>query len=92
MNFLNKAVGNNYKICLSTTIACERLYGCTPDILADANYHVIVAEKDSTLISSYIMAAIPNITNGLRSYAIIENAVTDAAFRKQGYVSGCLNF
>lgn len=61
-------------------------------ILRDPDHHVIVAEVDGKIVSSCICVIIPNLTHGLRPYAIIENVVTDAAYRKRGLATACLDF
>lgn len=35
---------------------------------------------------------IPNLTHFQWPYALVENVVTDASFRKQGYASACLSY
>ncbi len=61
-------------------------------IFADDNHHIIVAEENGMLIASCVMVVIPNLTNNQRPYALIENVITDAAFRRRGYASACLDF
>lgn len=60
-------------------------------ILTDENYHVLVAECERKLVSSCTCVIVPNLTRGMRPYALVENVVTDAAFRGQGLATACLN-
>ena len=61
-------------------------------ILDDKKHHIIVAEADNRIVSSCVCVIIPNLTHNQQPYALIENVVTDEAYRKQGYASRCLSF
>lgn len=61
-------------------------------ILSDPDYHIIVAEEDGLIVSSCVCVIVPNLTHGLRPYALIENVVTHADYRKRGLASACLDF
>lgn len=60
-------------------------------ILSDGNYHILVAEWEGQIVSSCTCVIIPNLTHGMRPYALVENVVTDAAFRGRGFATACLN-
>ena len=59
-------------------------------ILADENYHIIVAEEDGKIVSSCTVVVVPNLTRGVRPYARVENVVTHADHRGKGYATACL--
>ncbi|MDE5670014.1 MAG: GNAT family N-acetyltransferase [Eubacterium sp.] len=61
-------------------------------ILKDKNHHIIVAEEDGKIVSSCVCIIIPNLTHNQQPYALIENVVTDKAYRKLGLASACLSF
>ncbi len=61
-------------------------------IINDRNHHIIVAEEDGKLVSSCVCIVIPNLTREQRPYALIENVVTDEAYRGKGYATACLDY
>lgn len=61
-------------------------------ICNDPNHHIIVYEENGKLISSCVCIIIPNLTHGIRPYALIENVVTNKEYRCKGYATACLNF
>ena len=61
-------------------------------ILHDPDYHIVVAEEDGQIVSSCVCVIVPNLTHELRPYALIENVVTHADFRKRGLATACLDF
>lgn len=60
-------------------------------LLADPNYHIIVAEVDGRLCASCTLVVVPNLTRGLRPYGVVENVVTRREYRRRGLASACLN-
>ena len=62
------------------------------DILRDVNNRIIVAEEDGKIVSSCTLLVVPNLTHGQRPYAVIENVVTDAAYRQRGLATACLDY
>lgn len=61
-------------------------------ILRDNAHHIIAAEEDGKIVSSCVCVIIPNLTHNMQPYALVENVVTDAAFRGRGFASACLDF
>ena len=61
-------------------------------IIKDENHHIIVNEIDKKIVSSCVCVIIPNLTRNARSYAFIENVVTNEEYRGKGYATECLNY
>lgn len=61
-------------------------------ILEDKDHHIIVAEEDGRIVSSCVCVIIPNLTHNQQPYALIENVITDEAYRKKGLATACLNY
>lgn len=67
-----------------------RIYEAWNAVLKDRNHHVIVAEEEGKIVSSCVCVVIPNLTRGIRPYALIENVVTHPDHRGRGLASRCL--
>lgn len=70
----------------------ERMEKLWNHILADGYHHIVVAEEDGKIVSSCVCVIVPNLTHDQRPYALVENVITDEAYRKRGLATECLNF
>ena len=61
-------------------------------ILKESNLRILILEENSKIISTCYLNIIPNLTRNAAPYAVIENVVTDAAFRNQGFGKKLLAF
>lgn len=61
-------------------------------IVEDKDHHIIVAEEDGKIVSSCVCIIIPNLTHNQQPYALIENVITDEAYRGKGLATECLNY
>lgn len=68
------------------------ILGLWNEILKDKNHHIIVAEKDGKIVSSCVCVIILNLTHNQQPYALIENVITDEAYRNRGFATQCLNY
>lgn len=71
---------------------CDKVAAVWERILTDPAHHIIAAEIDGKIVSSCVCVMIPNLTHAQRPYALIENVVTHAAYRKRGLASACLAY
>lgn len=62
------------------------------DLLGSRIAEVILAEVNGQVAASCVLAVIPNLTRGGRPYALIENVVTDPAYRRRGLGRAILGF
>ncbi len=61
-------------------------------IMSDPGQHIVVAETDGRIVASCVIVIVPNLTHGMRPYALIENVVTDREYRRQGWATRCLEY
>jgi GNAT superfamily N-acetyltransferase len=61
-------------------------------LIADADYHLLVGEINSRVVSSVTIIIIRNLTHNLRPYALIENVVTHENYRNKGYASALIEY
>ena len=61
-------------------------------ILKDPDHHIIVAVEGERIVSSCVCVIVPNLTHGQQPYALIENVITDEAFRGEGLATACLDY
>jgi ribosomal protein S18 acetylase RimI-like enzyme len=59
-------------------------------ILSDPSCFFVVIEEDEKLVSTCNLNIIKNLTRSARSYAIIENVVTNPDYRRKGYGTAVL--
>ena len=76
----------------SVPVHDEHLRHTWDQILGDDNYHIVVNEIDGKIVSSCTCIIVPNLTRTVRPYALIENVVTHADYRKCGYAGECLAY
>ena len=75
-----------------TQALSETLIKTWDKIIADEDHHVIIYRLDEEIVSSCVCVIIPNLTRGVRPYALIENVVTRSDMRGKGYAAACLEF
>ena len=68
---------------------CSQLW---QEILDDKRLHCFVADEDSTIIASCILDIVPNLTRGMRPFAVLQNVVTHETFRGKGIGKGLNQF
>ena len=70
----------------------ERIERIWTHIIGNKCQHIIVATVDERIVSSCTIVIIPNLTQGQRPYALIENVVTSKEYRQKGMATACLEF
>ncbi|MEI6101672.1 MAG: GNAT family N-acetyltransferase [Eubacteriales bacterium] len=61
-------------------------------ILRDQNHRIFVGEVEGRIVSSCVLVIIHNLTRCQRPYALVENMITDATYRKRGFATALLQF
>ncbi len=59
-------------------------------ILDNPNLRYYVVEIDKKAVASCTLTLIPNLNHKLEPYGLVENVVTDPAYRKKGYATAVL--
>lgn len=70
----------------------EALRKLWQQILDDPCHHIIVAVEEGHIVSSCVCVIVPNLTHHQQPYALIENVITDEAYRGRGLATDCLNY
>jgi len=68
----------------------EALNNAWQEIISDPRMHLFILELESILVSSCVLAIIPNLTRGARPYGLIENVVTRREMRNRGFGTALL--
>lgn len=70
----------------------DRLKETWDEILSNSKYFkCLVLEVDGEIVSSCIANIIPNITNGIKPYIIVENVITHPESQGKGYGKRIIN-
>jgi GNAT superfamily N-acetyltransferase len=70
----------------------ESILAAWERISSDRSHHIIVAETGGRIVASCVVVIVPNLTHGAHPYALVENVITDAAYRRQGWATRCLDY
>ncbi len=70
----------------------ERIEAVWQAVLSDPRQHIIVAESEGKIVASCVVVIVPNLTHSAHPYAVVENVVTDAGSRRQGWATRCLDY
>lgn len=58
--------------------------GIWKEMLSDPKLLCLVAFADGKAVATCVLVIVPNLTRGGRPFAVVENVVTDQAFRRKG--------
>ena len=61
-------------------------------ILADKRQHTVAGFIGTKPVTACTVVIVPNLTHSARPYALVENVITDAGHRKQGFATAALNY
>ena len=62
------------------------------EFLQNSLVDIFIGEYDNKIISSCVLAIVPNLTRGARPYGLIENVITHPNYRKQGFAKSIINY
>lgn len=68
----------------------ERWRRLLQEFLEDERYYLLVGEAENRVVASVTLVVVPNLTHGIRPYALIENVVTHGSYRNRGYASALI--
>ena len=60
---------------------CRRVFD---EIRATQGHELIVAESKGTVVGTIMLLIVPNLSHGASPWALVENMVIDAGYRRQG--------
>jgi GNAT superfamily N-acetyltransferase len=65
-------------------LPADRMQEAWEALLSQPGLHVFVGELDGKVVSTCTLVIVPNLTRGASPYAVLENVVTHADYRKRG--------
>ncbi len=69
----------------------QALDGVAKTIFNNPAYNILLAKAEGEIAASVTVIVIPNLTRGARPYAVIENVITAAAYRRQGIAAALMD-
>ncbi len=70
----------------------ENLLTVFKSIMNKKEYNIIIGIINGKVITTCTLLVIPNITHNMRPYGIIENVITHAEYRGEGYGAQVINY